>query len=138
MPGNFDRNDINPEYPELPDLDARVRLARMVMRLFELWSLSSEDQCQLLGISAQESALLDLYRSGGPLAYNAETLRRVGHFLGIHKSLRTFYPYDRDLVYRWISHPNRHFEGRRPLDIMREGEAAILAIRNYLEFELVR
>ncbi|KIH78182.1 hypothetical protein GFER_01545 [Geoalkalibacter ferrihydriticus DSM 17813] len=117
------------------DRDTRARLARMIMRLLEHWDLSAEDQCLLLGLSPQARTSLGRYRRGEPLADSVDLLGRAGHLLAIHKSLRIFFPHDRDLAYRWISQPNSRFAGRRPLDIMREGYEGLLAIRRYLDFE---
>lgn len=121
--------------PDIRDRDARARLARMVMRLLEHWELPAEDQCLLLGLSSQARTSLGRYRKGEPLADNMDLLGRVGHLLAIHKSLRIIFPYDRDLAYRWVTQPNRHFDGRRPVDIMRAGYEGLLAVRRYLDFE---
>jgi hypothetical protein len=110
----------------------------MVMRLMEHWNLSAEDQCLLLGLSPQARTSLGRYRKGEPLADSMDLLGRVGHLLAIHKSLRIIFPYDRDLAYRWVTQPNRHFGGRRPVDILREGYEGLLAIRRYLDFERER
>jgi hypothetical protein len=116
--------------------DSRIRLARMVMKLFAHWGLSGGDQTALLGLSSDSRSTLARYRRGEPLADSADLLGRVGHLLGIHKALRILFPHDRDLVYRWVTTPNRRFDGRTPLAVMREhGYEGILAVRRYLDFE---
>jgi Protein of unknown function (DUF2384) len=116
--------------------DSRIRLARMVVKLFAHWGLSAGDQTALLGLSSDSRSTLARYRRGEPLADSADLLGRVGHLLGIHKALRILFPHDRDLVYRWVTTPNRRFDGRTPLAVMREhGYEGILAVRRYLDFE---
>jgi hypothetical protein len=123
------------ELPDLHERDTRVRLAGMIMRLFDRWELSAEDQCILLGLAPGARMSLSRYRHGQPLADNTDLLGRVGHLLGIHKALRIIFPYDRDLAYRWSTQPNKRFGGLRPLDVMKQGYEGLLAIRRYLDFE---
>jgi hypothetical protein len=115
---------------------SRERLARMVARLLEHWRLSAVDQATLLGLSANSRSTVARYRRGEPLADSPDLLARAGHLLGIHKALRILFPHDLDLVYRWVSAPNRRFGGEAPLAVMRRhGYEGILAVRRYLDFE---
>ena len=115
---------------------SRERLARMVVQLLERWKLSAVDQATLLGLSANSRSTVARYRRGDPLADSPDLLARAGHLLGIHKALRILFPHDLDLVYRWVSAPNRRFGGEAPLAIMRRhGYEGILAVRRYLDFE---
>jgi hypothetical protein len=121
---------------DLHSRDSRARLARMIVKLFGRWSLSTGDQAALLGLSSDSRSTIARYRRGDPLADNADLLGRVGHLLGIHKALRIVFPHDPDLAYRWITTPNRRFDGATPLALMIErGYEGILAVRRYLDFE---
>jgi hypothetical protein len=121
---------------DLHTRDSRIRLAAMIVKLFAHWALGASDQTALLGLSSESRSTLARYRRGDPLADSADLLGRVGHLLGIHKALRIVFPHDRDLAYRWVTTPNRRFEGRTPLALMREhGYEGILAVRRYLDFE---
>jgi hypothetical protein len=123
-------------YPDLHDREARARLAKLVVALFDRWALPPADQAVLLGLSPASRSTLARYRRGEPLADSADLLARAGHLLGIHKSLRIIFPHDRDLAYRWIAAPNRRFDGASPLDVIRRyGYEGILAVRRYLDFE---
>lgn len=120
---------------DLRSRDARARLARMVTRLFDHWRLSAAEQAALLGLSTDNRSTLARYRRGEPLAESRDLLERVGHLLGIHKSLRILFPHDRDLAYRWMSTPNRRLGGR-PVDVaVARGFEGLLALRRYLDFE---
>ena len=120
---------------DLKSRASRTELARMVVRLLDLWKLSATEQAQLLGLSAQSRSTLARYRRGEPFADSADLLARAGHLLGIHKALRILFPHDRDLAYRWVTTLNRRF-GATPLDVMKQhGYEGILAVRRYLDFE---
>lgn len=122
--------------PDLHSRASRERLARMVVQLLEHWRLSAVDQATLLGLSANSRSTVARYRRGEPLADSPDLLARAGHLLGIHKALRIVFPHDLDLVYRWVSAPNRRFGGEAPLAVMRRhGYEGILAVRRYLDFE---
>ncbi len=131
---------MEPGFDPAPDPDlhargSRGRLARMVVSLLDHWNVSPIDQAVLLGLSTQSRSTIARYRRGDPLADSADLLARAGHLLGIHKALRILFPHDRDLVYRWVSTPNRRF-GTSPLEVMkRHGYEGILAVRRYLDFE---
>ena len=126
-----------PAAPAANGEEERAALARMTMRLFEHWALSLADQATLLGLSPGTRSTLARYRRGAaPLPNTPDLLDRVGHLLGIHKSLRLLFPHNRDLVYRWVNAPNRRFDGKTPLEVMREhGFLGIVAVRRYLDFE---
>lgn len=138
MPDDPPQNSCGSEYFGRRDQEARCRLAKMIMRLFVLWQISEEEQCLLLGCKSEESSILRGYRGGEPFPDSSELLQRASHLLSIHRSLRTIFPHQRDLAYRWISQRNRHFGGQRPLDLMLENMEGLLSIRRYLEIELSR
>jgi hypothetical protein len=118
-----------------PTRDARARLARMIVKLLDHWTLSTAEQSALLGLSAGSRSTLSRYRAGEPLADSRDLIDRAGHLLGIHKSLRILFPHDRDLAYRWMSTPNIRF-GARPVDVVVEhGFEGLLAVRRYLDFQ---
>jgi hypothetical protein len=112
----------------------RSVLARMVTRAFEHWGLGSEDQLAMLGLSTGNRAALSRYRKGEPLGASRDLLERVGHLLAIHKNLRLIFPQDRDLAYAWMTSRNRAFDGRTPVEVIREwGFTGLLMVRAYLD-----
>jgi Protein of unknown function (DUF2384) len=115
--------------------DARSRLAAMVTKLLDHWNLTAAEQSALLGLSTTSRSTLARYREGEPLADSRDLLDRAGHLLGIHKSLRILFPYDRDLAYGWMTQFNRRL-GARPVDLISErGFEGLLAVRRYLDFQ---
>ena len=116
----------------------RGALAKMVMKLFDHWSLSTEDQASLLGLATSNRAALMRYRKGEPVGTSRDQYERVGHLLAIHRNLRALFPENRDLAYRWVSLRNRAFDNNTPIEVIREkGFAGLLMVRSYLDRALV-
>lgn len=112
----------------------RGALARMVMQLFDHWQLTTDDQAALLGLASGNRAALSRYRKGEAIGSSRDQYERVGHLLGIHKSLRLLFPHNRDLAYRWMSTRNKAFEQRTPVEVIREwGFCGLLTVRSYLD-----
>lgn len=124
--------DVDPASP-----DGRAALARMIIRLLDLWELPLGQQAELLGLSGRGARqTIGRYRAGRPLGPNRDLLDRVGHLLAIHRSLRILFPHNRDLAYGWMRRPNRRFGGQTPVDVVRtEGFLGLIAVRRYLDFE---
>ena len=101
----------------------RGALARMVMKLLDHWQLSTEDR-----------AALGRYRRGEAIGGSRDQFERVGHLLGIHKSLRLLFPQNLDLAYRWMTTRNRALENRTPVEVIKDqGFAGLLIVRGYLD-----
>ncbi len=112
----------------------RGALAKMVMTLFDHWKLTTEDQALLLGLAPANRAALTRYRKGEPIGTSRDQYERVGHLLAIHKNLRTLFPKNRDLAYRWISTRNKAFDNLTPIEVIKEwGFAGLLRVRFYLD-----
>lgn len=117
-----------------PDAQDRSTLARMVMALFDHWSLSTEEQAALLGIAPANRSALGRYRKGHPIGLQRDQYERVGHLLGIHKNLRLLFPHNRELAYRWMSTRNQAFDNLSPVEVVRRfGFAGLLMVRGYLD-----
>lgn len=120
-------------------IESRIRLAKMIMKLFDRWQLSPADQAALLGFGLTSRVSLNQYRMGKPLPKRADLLDRVGNLLAIHKSLRILFPHDLSLAYSWVGAQNRAFDGMRPLDVMVKYRfAGLLRVRAYLEHARAR
>lgn len=112
----------------------RGAIAKMMMRMFELWQISTVDQLAMLGLAPDNRAALTRYRKGEPIAQSRDALERAGHLLAIHKNLRRLFPHNQDLAYRWVSTRNKAFDGRTPVEAIRDfGFAGLLMVRSYLD-----
>ena len=125
--------DTVPERQTITSKD-RGALAKMVMTLFDHWKLTTEEQAVLLGLAPTNRAALTRYRKGEPIGTSRDQYERVGHLLAIHKNLRTLFPKNRDLAYRWISTRNKAFDNLTPVEVIKEwGFAGLLMVRFYLD-----
>jgi len=112
----------------------RGSISKMLMQLFGHWAISTEDQLDMLGLARDNRAALTRYRKGVPMSASRDANERAGHLLAIHKNLRLLFPHNRDLAYRWMSTRNKAFEGRTPVDVVKDfGFAGLLMVRSYLD-----
>jgi hypothetical protein len=122
--------------PTAPDLDARDRAAaaKMVMRLFDHWKLSSTDQLALLGLNEQSRSTLARYREGRPLANTRDLMDRVAYLLDIHAQLRLIFPQERNFAYGWMTARVKDFDNLTPLEVVRQhGIVGLNMLRAYLD-----
>ena len=114
--------------------EGRSALAKMVMKLFSLWQLSTADQLELLGLSVKSRAMLSKYAKGDALPEARDTLDRVGWLMAIHKALRLLYPQNPEIRYSWVKRRNEAFDNLAPLDVMKEqGIIGIARVSRYLD-----
>lgn len=103
----------------------------MIMKLFKLWQLSTEDCMSLWGLAQASHAGKSREEAAVIL------IDEVRSLLYIHKSLRILFPKNREIVYSWPTTPNRNFEGLSPVElILTEGVAGLERVKKYLECEL--
>jgi hypothetical protein len=115
--------------------DTRQALSRLVMKLFQLWELSTADQLELLGLSPKSRAMLSKYSRGDALPATRDIQDRVGWLLAIHKALRLLYPRNPELRYSWVTRRNAVFNNLPPLAVMKEqGLLGIARVSRYLDF----
>lgn len=118
--------------------EKRIRIAKMVMRLFQLWQLQPADQLSLLGLSSGSKSSLHRYRSGHPVANRKGLIHRICFLFSMHKALNLLFHCDKDLVYRWITSSNTTLDGRTPLEVMKEGIDGMKRVDHYLNFQVYR
>jgi hypothetical protein len=124
----------------LPELDrdtTRMDLARILVALFERWSLTTDAQQSLLGLSPESRKLIGLYRRGErALPNQRDALDRAGYLLGIHKGLRLLFPENPELRYSWVHRRNQVLGGRAPLEVMLEdGLVGVARVARLVDFQ---
>lgn len=112
----------------------RSQITKMLLKLFEHWKLTTEEQLDSLGLSPDNRAALTRYRKGDPISSSRDQMERAGNLLAIHKNLRLLFPHDPDLAYSWIKTRNKAFQGRTPIETISEmGFPGLLYVRSYLD-----
>lgn len=115
--------------------ESRQALARMVIRLFQHWKISTADQLNLLGLSETSRAMLSRYSRGEALPSTRDMKDRVGWLFSIHKALRLLYPRNEEMRYSWVNRRNTAFDNLTPLAVMKEqGIIGIARVSRYLDF----
>ena len=112
-------------------MDIHGKQGQLVLRVFDRWQLSRDDRVVLLG--GVDPGELEMV-----LAENPELQGRVESLLQIYARLRVIFPRNPDMAHRWVTQLNRRFEGRQPLEIMKEGVEGLQAIRRHLGAEIGR
>jgi len=120
---------------DLRSVEARQSLAKLVIKLFDHWGLSTADRLELLGLSANSRSVLAKYAKGDALPEGRDTLDRVGWLLAIHKALRLLYPQNPEIRYTWVNRRNSAFTNLTPLTVMKEqGIVGLARVARYLDF----
>lgn len=121
--------------PDMPDEDARMRMASEVMELLDHWQVSAQDRITLLGLPATvRKRSLQKYREDLPLPDDEEVIIRARHLLGISDALRTYFPNSPQARIRWMRTTHRKFPRISPIQIMvRDGISGLIRIRAHLD-----
>lgn len=110
------------------------------MRDREQWSLSVDDQCELLGGIPRRT--LQQWKKKAqnrePVELSRDVMERLSLLLGIYKAYQLLIPNQRpELAGQWFRSPNDHplFQGQSVKDflISRGTMAALYAVRRYLD-----
>lgn len=117
------------------DREQRGRLAKMCMRLLEIWNLDRRQQATMLGVSVKTRSTLHKFAQGSPLPDQRDILDRAGHLMGIAKSLELLFPHNPELVAAWATTPDAALGGRTPYEIVEaDGLAGLRDVRAYLDY----
>lgn len=116
-----------------------AKLIKMTLKLFDHWQLDTASQLVLLGLSTTSRAVLYRYLQQQSIKLPHDMLDRVGWLLAIHQALRSLYPKNPEICYRWVSLPNTLFQHSSPLEYMtNNGLIGIAKVARYLQAQLVR
>jgi hypothetical protein len=110
-------------------------LGKAFWMLAKHYNFSREEQAVLLGIKLNRQRLLDLEKAE-KIPEEPDKFARVGNLLGIHKSLRILYPYNRSVVYGWMKIPHPLFNGLSAMDYIKSGNNSferLFAVRRKLD-----
>lgn len=126
-----------PTPPNLADAATRERLTPAavdgVVRLAEIWRLTSAEVCALLG-AVSERTWFRMKKGERSGALSQDALTRVSVLIGVFKGLRLLF--SEPLSDEWVRLPNKGplYGGRRPLDAMIEGGIPkMLEVRRHID-----
>jgi hypothetical protein len=103
--------------------DQCVAGLRAALRILDKWQASSEQACRILRISRSTYTRARQADDAWSIGLDLDQMHRISFVLNIHAALRTVFD-NPDNVYGFPSMENRNafFNGRKPLDIMAQGD----------------
>lgn len=105
-----------------PSIASKFKSAsKAFWNIVTLYDFSREEQATLLGIKHNRERLKQL-QDHNQIPEADDVLLRVGMLVAIHKNLRIIFPYNRDLVYKWMKRGNPDFGGLSPIHYISAGE----------------
>lgn len=100
---------------------------RTALRILDKWDASSDQSCRILRISRSTYTRAKQTGSEWSVSLDMDQLQRISFVLNIHAALRTVFD-NPENVYGFASldNHNEFFNGRKPLDIMAQGDMVSL------------
>ncbi|WP_122665538.1 antitoxin Xre-like helix-turn-helix domain-containing protein [Pseudomonas viridiflava] len=100
---------------------------RAALRILDKWNASSEQACRILRISRSTYTRAKQTGSEWSVGLDMDQMHRISFVLNIHAALRTVFD-NPDNVYGFatMDNGNEFFNGRKPLDIMAQGDIVSL------------
>ena len=109
------------------------QITPMLLKMFDLWSLSTEERLSALGLSTKNRAALKCYTNGSSISASRDMLDRAGYLIAIHNNLKLLFPKNPELAYSWMKTRNKALHGNSPIEtIAVMGFPGLLFIRSYL------
>ena len=111
------------------------QLTFRLTQIMEDWQLSDQDQVELMGMSKSlKPRHLYLYRRGDKsFEFDQTSINRSEMILGIHESLGTTYPTNRDYASIWLKRPVKKFNHKAPLELMLSGDIGMKRVWHFLD-----
>lgn len=109
--------------PQTLSKDQCVAGLRAALRILDHWNASSDQACSILRISRSTYTRARQDNSSWVVSLDTDQMHRISLVLNIHAALRTLFD-NPENVYGFVSMPNGNefFNGRKPLDIMAQGD----------------
>ncbi|APJ04324.1 antitoxin Xre/MbcA/ParS toxin-binding domain-containing protein [Silvanigrella aquatica] len=104
------------------EVSEEMVLGKAFWKIAHLYGFNREQQAGLLGLPNYRQRLIKLEKEQ-LIPKDVDKKNRVGLLLGIHKNLRILFPYNREIVYSWMSHPEEVLGGLVPIDFILEDPA---------------
>ncbi len=123
-----------PDMEKTAPIQSRDHAQAGIKAFFELsnkWQLSNDEARCLLGDTGKRTFFH--WKEGKVAKVPADTMRRIGYIIGIHKGLRLLFS-NPENVYGWLQRENTDFGGQSPKNRMLAGDVTDLAhVRSYLD-----
>ncbi|CAB9540717.1 hypothetical protein [uncultured Gammaproteobacteria bacterium] len=109
------------------------QLTFRLTQVMENWKLTDQEQIILLGLSLKPRHLY-LYRRGDKsFDFDKVLIERAKMVLGIHESLGTTYPTNREYAAIWLKRAVKKFKHKTPLELMLSGDTGMKRVWHFLD-----
>jgi hypothetical protein len=115
--------------------DEKNQLTFQLSQILENWKLEDGDQLTVLGLEeVLKPRHLYLYRRGDKsFEFNDEMVKRTRMILGIHESLGTTFPTNREYSSVWLKRSVKKFKHKTPLELMLSGDTGMNRVWHFLD-----
>ncbi|MBT3276579.1 antitoxin Xre/MbcA/ParS toxin-binding domain-containing protein [Candidatus Thioglobus sp.] len=115
--------------------DEQNQLTFQLSQILENWKLEDGDQLTVLGLEeVLKPRHLYLYRRGDKsFEFNDEMVKRTRMILGIHESLGTTFPTNREYASVWLKRSVKKFKHKTPLELMLSGDTGMNRVWHFLD-----
>ncbi|CAB5497371.1 hypothetical protein [uncultured Gammaproteobacteria bacterium] len=114
--------------------EQKNQLTFSLTQVMENWQLADQEQITLLGLKSIKPRHLYLYRRGDKsFDFDETSIKRAEMILGIHESLGTTYPANRDYASLWLKRGVKKFKHKAPLELMLSGEVGMKRVWHFLD-----
>lgn len=96
---------------------------RAALRILEKWKASSEQACRILRISRSTYTRARQTEADWSVVLDQDQMQRISFILNIHAALRTVFDNPQNAYgFPTMDNHNEFFNGRKPLDVMAQGD----------------
>ena len=115
--------------------DEKNQLTFQLAQILENWNLEDVDQLTILGLEDVIKARhLYLYRRGDKaFEFNDNMVKRSRMILGIHESLGTTFPTNKQYASVWLKRSVKKFKHKTPLELMLSGDGGMNRVWHFLD-----
>lgn len=96
-----------------------VILGEAFWNIVRLYELGRKEQAILLGMNPDNRQALKDYETKKLIPLDPDKFFRVSLLLGIHKNLRILYPQNKNVVYHWMTTPQKLFGDQSPMEFIK-------------------
>ncbi len=115
--------------------DQKKQLTFQLSQILENWDLTDQDQLTMLGLNdVIKPRHLYKYRRGEHAFEFTDALtKRAEMILGIHESLGTTFPTNKEYASVWLKQSVKKFKHKAPLELMLSGDTGMNRVWNFLD-----
>ncbi len=115
--------------------EEKSQLTFKLCQILESWQLEDADQLNILNLDKLiKPRHLYMYRRGDKaFEFDQNMVKRSKMILGIHESLGTTFPTNKEYASVWLKRNVKKFKHKTPLELMLSGDAGMTRVWHFLD-----